>query len=265
MASADGGSIGYEVTGGVATVRLNRPERRNAFTFEMLHAWAAALDAAQDDSEVRAIVVTGAGGHFCAGADLDQLAAVEPTPIARKRMLTDDVHQVARAVKRLDKPLIAAIQGYAIGAGLDMALMCDLRLAGRSARLSEGYIKLGLVPGDGGCYFLPRIVGVSTALRMMWTGDFVEADEALRIGLVDQVTDDDDLPGEANELARRIASAPPVSVQMIKRATYQSMTTDLHTSLDLISSHMAIVQSTEDTAAAMAAFRGGTHASFRGR
>lgn len=257
-------ALEYEVTEGIATILLNRPRRRNAFTLEMLHAWAEALAEARDDDGVRVVVVTGEGDHFCSGIDLDDLSAVQPTPIARKRLLTDHVHTVVRAMDRIDKPVIAAIRGHAVGAGLDMTLMCDLRFAGRSARLSEGYIRIGLVPGAGGCYYLPRLIGVSRALTMLWTGDVVAADEALRIGLVDRVFDDNDLVEETYEFAARIAGAPPIAVQMIKRATYQSLGTDLRTSLDLISSHLAVIQSTEDAAEALAAFRGRRPAEYYG-
>lgn len=258
-------SIDYTVTESIATIQLNRPQRRNAFTISMVHSWAdAVLEAARDDS-VRVVVVAGAGEHFCSGVDLDDLSRWDPSPIARKRMLTDNVHRVARAVAQLDKPIIAAVRGNAVGAGLDMALMCDLRFAGRSARLSTGYLKVGLVPGDGGCYFLPRLVGVAKALELLWAGDAVDADEAIRIGLVNRVYDDEVLLEEAYEFAHRLAAAPPVAVRMIKRATYQSARADLDTSLDLISSHMAVVQSMDDSAAALAAFREGRPATYHGR
>jgi enoyl-CoA hydratase/carnithine racemase len=136
-----------------------------------------------------------------------------------------------------------------------MALMCDIRIMARSARVSEGYIRVGLVPGDGGCYYLPRLVGVAKALELLLTGDFIDADEAARIGLVNHVVDESELDGAVQVLARKIADGPPVVVRMIKRATYQSMHTDLRTSLDLISSHTGVVGLMSDSAEAMAAFR----------
>jgi enoyl-CoA hydratase/carnithine racemase len=258
-------SLDYEVTEGIATITLDRPERLNAFTEEMLHAWADALAEAGRDDAVRIVVVTGAGEHFCSGVDLDHLAAVEPTPIARKRFLTDSVHRVVLGLERLDKPVIAAMRGHAVGAGLDLALMCDLRFADRSAKLSEGYIRVGLVPGAGGCYLLPRIVGTAKALELLWSGDVVDAREALRIGLVNRVYDPDVLLEETYAFAGRVAAAPPVAVRLMKRATYQSARSDLATSLDLASSHMAVVQSMEDTAEALSAFRNGRRAEFHGR
>ncbi|MBX6166092.1 MAG: enoyl-CoA hydratase/isomerase family protein [Thermobispora bispora] len=245
----------YEVAEGVALIRLNRPRQLGAFTWPMIEAWARALRAAQEDDRVRAVVLTGTGRGFCTGVDLKALEEIEPTPIARKRMLTDRVHRVARAVEDLDKPLIAAVNGLAVGAGMDMALMCDMRFAARSARFSEGYIRIGLVPGDGGAYFLPRLVGPAKAMELLMTGDFIDAEEALRLGIVNRVYDDEALLNETMAFAREIAAKPPIAISMIKRAVYQSMRTDLRTSLDLISSHMAVVQSTADYEEAMNAFR----------
>jgi enoyl-CoA hydratase/carnithine racemase len=136
-----------------------------------------------------------------------------------------------------------------------MALMCDLRIMARSARLSEGYIRVGLVPGDGGCYYLPRLIGTARALELLMTGRFIDAEEADRIGLVNRVVDDEDLPAAVAELASSIAAAPPVAIRMIKRATYQSLRTDLRTSLDLISSHTGVVGLMHDSAEAMTAYR----------
>ena len=151
--------------------------------------------------------------------------------------------------------MIAAVNGTAVGAGMDMALMCDIRLVASSARMSEGYIRVGLVPGDGGCYFLPRLVGMAKALELLWTGDFMEADEALRLGIASYVYGRPGVRVWRARFAARIAAQPPINVQLIKRAAYQSARADLRTALDLISSHMAVVRSTRDSAEAMAAFR----------
>jgi enoyl-CoA hydratase/carnithine racemase len=152
-----------------------------------------------------------------------------------------------------------------VGAGMDMALMCDIRLAARSARFSEGYVRVGLVPGDGGCYYLPRLVGPARALELLLTGDFVDAAEAERIGIVNHIYDDELLLEEAMALAQRLASGPPVAIAMIKRAVYQSANCDLRTALDLISSHMAVVQSTGDSQEAYRAFVEKRTPIFQGR
>jgi enoyl-CoA hydratase/carnithine racemase len=242
------------VSDGVCTITLNRPERSNAFTIEMIDQWAEWLVEARADSNVGAVILAAAGRNFCGGADFTVLSG-RVTPLDRKSRLTDHIHRIAYAVEDLDKPLIAAVNGAATGAGMDMALMCDMRIAGRSARFAETYIRVGLVPGDGGGYYLPRLVGIAKALELLLTGEFVDADEARRIGLVNRVVDDEVLYGETFELARRIAGLAPVNVRMIKRLTYQSARADLRTSLDLVSSHMAVVQSTEDSREALAAFR----------
>jgi enoyl-CoA hydratase/carnithine racemase len=246
--------IEWQVADGIGTILLNRPEKKNAFTFEMVDEWAELVRLARTDDDVRVLVVTGAGSGFCAGGDLDALSE-RPTAISQKRRIFDRVQRIALAMDDLDKPTIAAVNGPAVGAGMDMALMCDLRLAARSARFAESYVTVGLVPGDGGCYYLPRLVGMGKALELLLTGDFVDAVEAERIGLVNRVVDDDALLAETYALAARLAAKSPIALRMIKRATYQSARTDLRTSLDLISSHFGVVAVTDDAEEAMAAFR----------
>jgi len=258
-------TLHYEVSEGIATITLDNPTRKNAFTLDMIDDWADALRAAAEDDAVRVVVLTGAGDAFCSGIDLSVLQAVEDVPLARKRMLTHGVHKVARAVEALDKPLVCALNGVAVGAGLDMALVCDMRFMGRSAKLSEGYIKVGLVPGDGGAWFLPRLVGSAKALELLLTGDFVEADEALRIGMVNRVYDDAELQERTREFAAQLAAMSPVAVAVIKRTVQQSAAIDLRTSLDLISSHMAVVQSTDDYREAQTAFAERRPGRFTGR
>jgi enoyl-CoA hydratase/carnithine racemase len=255
----------YTVKDGIGTILLNRPEMKNAFTFEMIDRWAESLRSARTDPEVRVVVVTGAGDAFCSGVDLDEFTNAASGPFQLKSLLTERIHRVAYALEDLDKPVIAAVNGTAVGAGMDMALMCDIRLLASSARMSEGYIRVGLVPGDGGCYYLPRLVGMAKALELLWTGDFLDAEEALRLGVANHVYPDEDFAGAWTAFARRIAEQPPINVQMIKRAAYQSARSDVRTALDLISSHMAVVHSTRDSAEAMAAFRGRRAPRFEGR
>ncbi|WP_028473815.1 enoyl-CoA hydratase/isomerase family protein [Nocardioides alkalitolerans] len=255
----------YTVQDGVGTILLNRPDVKNAFTLQMIDDWAAALHSARTDPDVRVVVLTGAGDAFCSGVDLSVLREVGDEPLALKSMLTERVHQVALAVEALHKPIIAAVNGVAVGAGMDMALMCDIRILSRSARMSEGYITVGLVPGDGGCYYLPRLVGMEKALELLWTGDFVDADEAVRIGLATQVHDDADFVAAYRAFADRLAGQPPLNVAMIKRAALQSAGTDLRTSLDLISSHFAVIHGTRDSKEARAAFAERRQPQYEGR
>jgi enoyl-CoA hydratase/carnithine racemase len=225
----------------VATLSFDRPEVKNAFTTAMMDDCARLVRELDRDPTVGGIVVTGAGDAFCSGIELAALAAVENTPAAFKALLTDHVHPALLALAECQKPIVAAINGAAVGAGLDMALACDLRLVARSARLSEGYIRVGLVPGDGGCFFLPQLVGLGRALDLLMTGRFVDADEAERIGLVTRVVDDDQVLPEAQGLARRLATLPTTQLAMIKRATRSSARLDLRTHLDLMSSHLGVV------------------------
>jgi enoyl-CoA hydratase/carnithine racemase len=255
----------YQVSDGIAMILLNRPARKNAFTLDMVDQWADALLAARADPDVRVIVVTGAGGDFCSGVDLEDFHSGERSVLQHKNLLTERVHRVALTLEDIDKPVIAAVSGVAVGAGMDMSLMCDIRFAGESARFSEGYIRVGLVPGDGGCYFLPRLVGTSMALEMLWTGDFVDAEQALRAGLVSRVLPDDELMPATYAFARLLAERPPIAIRMIKRAVYQSARSDLRTALDLISSHQAVVQSTRDSKEAFDAFRHKRKPTFEGR
>ncbi|MFJ8816567.1 enoyl-CoA hydratase/isomerase family protein [Amycolatopsis thermoflava] len=257
--------LSYEVNRHIATLTLNRPERKNAFTFAMLDEWASRLSEAERDPDVRVVVVTGSGNAFCSGVDLDEFGAEVRTPLEEKRLLTDRVHQVAHTMDAMTKPVLAAVNGVAVGAGMDMALMADIRLCGVSARFSEGYIRVGLVPGDGGCYYLPRIVDRATALRLLWTGEFVDAEEALRIGLVTAVHPDEQLLDRTYDLASTLASRAPVAVQFIKRAVREGARHDLRSALDLISSHQAIVLSTRDSQEARSAFRERREPRFEGR
>lgn len=258
--------IEYAVNDGVAWIRLNRPEQKNSFTLEMIDAWKGFLERAQADREVGAIVVTGNGGSFCAGADLAVIESLNATGSAQawKSLLWDRVHRIAFTLQTVDKPVIAAVSGVAVGAGLDMALMCDIRFAARSATLSEGYIRIGAVPGDGGCWFLPRLVGIAKALELLLSGEFVGAEEALRIGMVNRVYDDAELEAQTQAYARLLVAHSPLALRTIKRAAYQGLQMDMRSSLDMMSSHMGIVQTTEDAAEAFRAFRERRAPQFRG-
>ncbi|KSZ55977.1 enoyl-CoA hydratase [Rhodococcus pyridinivorans KG-16] len=246
--------LDYKVENGIGTILLNRPHRKNAFTLDMLDHWAAALRAARTDPEVRVVLVTGADGAFCAGVDLDDFAEITTT-LGRQEVLQNRVHRVAAAALELDKPLIAAVDGVAVGAGMDMALACDIRLASTRARFSEGYVRVGLIPGDGGAHLLPRIVGQARALELLWTGRFVEAQEALDLGIVLALHSPDELADAAADLCRRLTAGPPVAIRAIKRLVRNGERVDFMTSLSMVASEQAVVQSTKDSAEAVQAFR----------
>ncbi len=241
---------------GIATITLNCPERKNSFSMDMIDLWVNALGQWRTDPEVKVIVLTGSGDSFCAGAyfaPAQDGAATAPTAFDHKSNLWERIHRIPLTLEDTDKPVIAALNGVAVGAGLDMALMCDIRFAAESARFSEGYVKVGFVPGDGGAYYLPRLVGVAKALELLMTGDFILAPEAERIGMVNKVFPDDQLMEETYKFARRLADGPTKVIQLIKRAVYQSSRVDLRTALDMVSSHMGVIRTTKDSQEAMKA------------
>lgn len=256
----------FEVKDNVATIRLNRPEKLNAFTGEMLLAWHDALEQAEARDDVSVVVLTGTGRGFCSGGDVGSFAerhGVE-TAFSRKQSLAHRVHRIPLLMERMEKPVIVAVNGVAAGAGMDMALMGDIRIAARSARFAETYVRMGIFAGDGGAWYLPRIVGVPMALELLFTGRFVESDEAKEIGLVNRVVADDELMNVTYEMAQHIAEQPPLAIRMMKRAVYQSMRIDLKTHLDLASSHMGAIFSTEDHKEAVTAFREKRKPVFKG-
>jgi 2-(1,2-epoxy-1,2-dihydrophenyl)acetyl-CoA isomerase len=255
----------YEVSDRVATITLNRPDKLNAFTGEMIDTWASSLAKAQADEHVNVIVVTGNGRAFCAGGDVARMGDGEPTPLQHKNQLWDHIHRIPKTLEGVDKPVVAMVNGLTVGAGMGMSLMCDVRIAAESARFSTGYVRVGLVPGDGDTYFLPRLVGSAKALELLWTADFIEAADALRLGIVNRVVPDAQLKAATYAFAKQIADGPQVPIRMIKRLVYQSLRLDLRTHLDLVSSHMAVVRRTEDHAEGVAAFKEKRPAKFKGR
>jgi 2-(1,2-epoxy-1,2-dihydrophenyl)acetyl-CoA isomerase len=203
--------------GAIATITLNRPEKLNAFSGTMREDLLAALQDAERDATCRVVVITGAGRAFCAGGDVDFMRQLQ------QRNDVDGFSKLLRAggevvtqIVQMPKPVIASINGVAAGAGCNLALACDYRIASDQAKLGETFVRIGLHPDWGGTWLLPRIVGRSKALEMMMTGRMVEANEALAIGLVDRLTSD--LAGETQKLASAIASAPAAVIADIKRA-----------------------------------------------
>ncbi|MDQ8731854.1 enoyl-CoA hydratase/isomerase family protein [Bradyrhizobium sp. LHD-71] len=247
-------SIIHSVENHVGTIMFNRPESRNAFTLEMLEECARILLAFRDDPQVRVIVITGAGESFCAGGDVKSMG--RPISVAqRKSDLWNRMQIVPKTLAMIDKPVIAMINGDAVGGGMDIALMCDIRVASDKARFSQAYVKLGLAPGDGGAFFLARLIGLGRALELLLTGDFVDATEAARLGIVNHTVPHGELKTRTHEIAHKLASLPPLSVQTTKRLTYQSLQSEMISALELASSQAAILASTDDHKEAVQAFR----------
>lgn len=255
----------YSQSNRIALITLNRPDAKNAFSAEMISLWEASLREARQDDAVQVIVVTGKGDTFCSGGDIRDMADGRLQSWDMKRFLWEGVHRIALTLEDLDKPVIAAINGAAMGAGLDMALMCDLRVCSDKARLAESYIRMGLVPGDGGAYFLPRLVGTSKALELFLTGDMLTPSEAQTLGIVNRVVPHDALMEETMKLAAQIAEKPPLAVRLMKRAVYQAQTSTLRSHLDYISSQVALLTETEDHREAAKSFLEKRKPVFRGR
>jgi len=263
-------AILYEVAEGVATITLNKPERLNAFDDQMLTEWADALRKADADREVGAVIITGAGRGFCSGMNVAAEAGgsgvlrTQATVADRRHSLRDRVHPIPRALIQLEKPYIAAINGAAAGAGMDMATMADIRFMSSTARVGMTYVRMGLIPGDGGTYTLPRIVGTQRALDMIWTGKMITAQEALEIGYCMAVYEPDELMPRVTEYARKIAQGPGVAVQLSKKLVYRSANIPFDEHLDMAQLAMFVAQSTEDAREGPRAFVEKREPQFKG-
>jgi enoyl-CoA hydratase len=233
-----------EVSNNIATITLNRPHVLNALNAAMLRELDELFATLQSDPEVRVILLRGAGDKaFAAGADISEFAALDA---ASGEQMVARVNRIFRRIETLGKPIIACIQGYALGGGCELALACTLRLAAETARLGQPEIKLGIIPGYGGSQRLPRLVGPSAALKMILTGDPIDAAEALRIGLVDEVLPAAGLMPRAIELATRIAAMPPLAVTAALEAVTQGTDLPLDQALALETAIFARLCGTAD-------------------
>jgi 2-(1,2-epoxy-1,2-dihydrophenyl)acetyl-CoA isomerase len=224
----------YETDGGVARITLNRPEVMNAFGGTMREDLLARLGEAGSDAAVRAVVITGTGKAFCAGGDIASMAELQErgdTSVIVGRMHVGA--EVVKLIRAMPKPVIAAINGAAAGAGLNLALACDMRLAAESARFAASFVKIALVPDWGGTYFLTRLVGTAKAMEMMMSGDRIDAAEALRLGLVNRVIADGGFRDEVAAFAGQLAAGPAETLAHIKRATLAGATGTLDATLKI--------------------------------
>lgn len=233
-------TITIEKDEGIATLTLNRPEVMNAWNPLMAVEAAGAIESMDHDSEVNVLIITGAGKAFSSGADVGRLreTAEGQVPFLETtagRVLTGETSLLTavESIRKLSKPVIAAIHGVAAGAGLSVALGCDIRIASEDARFTMAFVKRGLIPDMGATYLLPRLVGPGIAAKLMLTGDVIDAAEAARIGMVDELVPPDELISRTRDLARRIAQNPPLAVRMAKKALYKGMNeTDLRAQMD---------------------------------
>jgi 2-(1,2-epoxy-1,2-dihydrophenyl)acetyl-CoA isomerase len=215
-----------ERDGAIVVLTLNRPTTKNALNAELLKATREALDAASADPAVRVIVLTGAGAAFCSGADLKAAMAESATRFEQLASAMDAYHAVIRGIVGAPKPVIAMVDGCAVGFGCDMALACDLRILSDGAYLQEKFVKIGLMPDGGGTYWLPRLVGIARAMELMLTGEPVSAERAVSLGLANRVVPAASLREETMRLARELEQGPPLAFAEIKRAVRSGTTID---------------------------------------
>ena len=260
-------SLIYESKDHVATLTLNRPERLNALGGTLREDLFDGLTTAIDDSEVRVIVVTGAGKGFCAGGDVkamqDANEAGRTRPVMERVAPSRD--RTVLLMRDSPKPIIAAVNGAAAGAGMNLALACDIRLASSAARFSQAFVRRGLHPDWGGTYFLPRVVGMAKACEMIFTGQIIDADEALRLGIVSAVHPPERLLPATYELAGRIAQGPPIAIRLARRALYHNLEADLRSALEFETFAQNICYETEDAREGIRAFTEKREPKFSGR
>lgn len=240
---------------GILTIQLNRPEALNALSPQLVDELAGTLDTAAADDGVRVIILTAAGRAFCAGGDinLDAVPVSRMTPWQYRRNVQRYAAPILK-ITEIGQPVIAAINGIAVGGGWDLALACDIRVAARSAQFRDAYVQLGVVPELGGTYFLPRLAGLSQAKMISFTGDFVPATRALHLGLVDEVVEDAELDQAVQALATKIARGPAKAIAMTKLAMNRSLALSLRDSVDYAQSLTPALLASDDYREALAAF-----------
>ena len=258
----------YEQQGHVVTLTMNEPERRNPLTGNSaVPDFLAAIDRIHNDRSVRAVILTGAGTAFSSGGDIcdmERQASGEVSGMQIRQEYRTGIQKLPLALFNLEVPIIAAVNGAAIGAGFDVACMCDIRIASEHAKFAESFVKLGIIPGDGGAWLLPRIVGMSRASEMSFTGEMIGPDLAASWGLVSRVVPAAQLLSTANELAQRIADNPPHAVRLTKRLLREAMHTRLDTLLEMAAAFQALSHQTDDHKEAVNAYLNKRRPVFKG-
>ncbi len=248
----------FEREGPVVTLTMNAPERRNPLTGNTAVAeFLEAITRIHDDESIRCVILTGNGPSFSAGGDLHEMQRQQLPEVDQMQIRRDyqrGIQRLALALFNLEVPVIAAINGHAIGAGLDLACLCDIRIASEKAKFAESFVRLGIIPGDGGAWLLPRTIGLARAAEMAFTGDTLDAPQALAWNLVSRVVPHEALMDTARELAGRIAANPSHALRLTKRLMRESMHARLDTVLELSAVFQALSHKTADHQEAVAAF-----------
>lgn len=255
--------------GHVVTWTINLPELRNPISGDdVVERLVALVDEANTDIDTRVVILTGAGSAFSAGGNVkdmvDRAGMFAGAPHALRNGYRHGIQRLPKAIFHCEVPIIAAVNGPAVGAGCDLAMMCDMRIASTTAFFAESFVKLGIIPGDGGAWLLPRAVGAARAAEMAFTGDRVDAATALEWGMVSQVTEPGELLGAARALADRVAANPPHALRMTKKLLREGQRVDLDTLLELSASLQALAHHTEDHREALAAFLERRAGDYRG-
>ncbi|MCX5907186.1 MAG: enoyl-CoA hydratase/isomerase family protein [Deltaproteobacteria bacterium] len=242
-----------ETIDGIRLIKLNDPDSLNPLTVEMSKEFLAAITQIEHEPNVRGVIITGCGRAFSAGGDIKAMQERTRTPAYRVRETGRQFYENFLSIRKVAIPTIAAVNGHAVGAGAGLALACDLRLCADGAKFGFPFVKLGLYPGMGATYFLPRFVGAARAFELLTTCDLIPAAEAERIGLVNRVVPAAQLLPEALRLAQKIASMPPGVIKMVKEAIYLHPATDLDAAIERESSNQALTFTTEDIKEGIAA------------
>ena len=259
----------YASEGAIATITLNRDDTRNALSDEVIAALLDALATAEHDAAIGCVILTGAGKAFSSGGNLRDIGAMTAekrmTPLEIEQWYTTGIQRIPLMMEALSVPVIAAVNGAAIGAGNDLATMCDLRIASRNAVFAESFLKVGIIPGDGGAWFLPRIIGYARAAEMLYTAEPIDAEKALAWGLVSRVVEPDALIDEARALAAKVAANPPAALRKGKRIMLAAQRMGLEDSLAMAATTQGVLQQMEDHQEAVNAILEKREAHFRGR
>jgi len=263
-------NIIFEREGGVAIITLNRPEKLNAYSTAMMDELTRAFEDVVKDEDIRVLLLTGAGRGFCAGADIGGQAERAALRAAGKRIVKSRHEQVAPVpvsvtLYKIEKPTICAVNGVAVGIGLSTVLACDIRIASENARFGTARVRRGLIPDGGATFYMPRQLGTSRALELMYTGDIIDAREAERIGLVSRVVPQEELMPKAKELAGRIAKGPAVALEITKRSVYKALTNDIDSQVDYELWGQGVCYQTEDHKEAIQAAAEKREPVFKGR
>ncbi|HKA42081.1 MAG TPA: enoyl-CoA hydratase-related protein [Burkholderiales bacterium] len=256
----------YDVRDRIATLTLNRPERLNALGDSLREELYEAVTKSAADPDVGVMVITGAGRGFCSGGDVKSMSERDQTgqATAASERLAPIRDRVILAMRDCPKPVIAAVNGAAAGAGMNLALACDIRIASSAAKFTQSFVKRGLAPDWGGTWFLPRVVGTAKACELIFTGDTIDAAEALKLGIVNAVVEPGELMAAAIRLAAKIAAGPPVAIQLAKRAIH-NQDADLRAALEFETFAQGICRDTEDAKEGVRAFMEKRAPVFRGR